>query len=81
MEGNRIYQTLHQEVPKRQTGPSRTFEPNATRVLRVKIPVNIRRMIAAYQNRGLGDIPYETKCSADEAVSDILRRYFEEHPA
>jgi hypothetical protein len=80
MEEHRIYNALMQEKPGRVTGPSRVDQSNAERVIRVKIPASIRRMVSAYQNRGLGAIPYETKCTADEAVSDILRRFFEEHP-
>lgn len=79
MEERGLYTTLEQERPRR-TGPSRTIRDDSERVIRVKIPANIRRKISAYQSRGLGDMPYESPCTVDEAVSDILRRFFEEHP-
>jgi hypothetical protein len=61
----------------RISGASRTVRNEGERSIHVKIPANLRRMVSGYQARGTGEVPYENPCTIDEAITDILRRFFE----
>jgi hypothetical protein len=50
----------------------RTYEADPQRVLRVKIPADLRRKLKIYQLKG--------NVTADEAVTEILTTWFASNP-
>lgn len=45
-------------------------------IIRTKIPYDLRRMLKIHQLKGKDGEPF----TQDEALTDILKRFFEEHP-
>ena len=61
----------------RHGGGQRIYPDPREVIIRVKIPVNLRRMLKIYQLKGEDGILF----TPDSALTDILTRFFEEHPA
>jgi len=65
-------------IPQR-SGASRVDQSNATRVLRVSIPADLRRKMKILQLKGKDGTGMETM-TADEATTHIFREFFNLNP-